>query len=411
LVAGQGRGEDVGDPAGFADRGDLGLDGGAGPAGLAAGQFVGQHAQALPGLGQGLVEAAGLPGVQAGGVGQDRAAGHPERGDGGVHIAQTGEPVGVHGAVVGAADGEQVGVVAGWQGSDEPDLGGFDLVLVGGRVLPGVVDQGQIAGPAGQMSEPGGQLFEHQRELGDVGPVTGVGVRQQRDAAIAGDDQAQTDQPQVRAFLLGFPALGDGCLVVAGVDVGGEVRHVQDQPGQVQAVVRDDPGTQLGLDRGQVRLGQPVHHLPEPAVVQRRRGQLQPAWPGGVGPPVGEAEFRAWSDDPVRAGQRQVGTRRRGGVRPPGHDPVDDLGYADAFDHRPDRGQIPELLVLATHGLSCRLAGQLGRYLLGRAQILLRDDPWLAIHPGGLHQVVVGLASTALTHNRRHIWVIQEPSL
>jgi hypothetical protein len=41
LVAGQGGGEEVAGPSGFADRGDLGLDGGAGPAGLAAGRLVG----------------------------------------------------------------------------------------------------------------------------------------------------------------------------------------------------------------------------------------------------------------------------------------------------------------------------------------------------------------------------------
>jgi hypothetical protein len=95
-------------------------------------------------------------------VGEHRAAGHPERGDGGVDVGQAGKPVGIHGAVAGAADREQIGVVAGWQRADEPDPGGFDLVVVGGRVLPGVVDQGQILDVVGQLGEPGGQLFDHQ---------------------------------------------------------------------------------------------------------------------------------------------------------------------------------------------------------------------------------------------------------
>ena len=64
VVAGEGGGDDVADPAGFADRGDLGLDRVAGSAGLAAGQAVGSSVRRRVGLGQGLVEAAGLRGVQ-----------------------------------------------------------------------------------------------------------------------------------------------------------------------------------------------------------------------------------------------------------------------------------------------------------------------------------------------------------
>jgi hypothetical protein len=56
-LAGEGGGDGLGDPAGLADGGDLGLNRGAGAAGFAAGQLVGQSGQALPGFGQGLVEA------------------------------------------------------------------------------------------------------------------------------------------------------------------------------------------------------------------------------------------------------------------------------------------------------------------------------------------------------------------
>src|SRR5674476_1208576 len=40
------------------------------------------------------------------------------------------------------------------------------------------------------------------------------------------------------------------------------------------------------------------------------------------------------------------------------------------------------------------------------SQILLIDDAWLAVHPGGLHQVVVGLVPALLPNNRWHMWVI-----
>ena len=57
-------GDDVGQPAGFADGGDLGLDRGPVAAGAAAGQTRLQLGQAAARLGQGLVQAAGLFGVQ-----------------------------------------------------------------------------------------------------------------------------------------------------------------------------------------------------------------------------------------------------------------------------------------------------------------------------------------------------------
>ena len=43
--------------------------------------------------------------------------------------------------------------------------------------------------------------------------------------------------------------------------------------------------------------------------------------------------------------------------------------------------------MLAAHRLTGLTAGQLGRHLLGSAQILLRDDPRLAVNTGGLDQV------------------------
>jgi hypothetical protein len=55
LLAGQGDGDDVTDPARLQNRGDLGLDRGAGAAGAPAGQFRGRVTQPGVGLGQGRV--------------------------------------------------------------------------------------------------------------------------------------------------------------------------------------------------------------------------------------------------------------------------------------------------------------------------------------------------------------------
>jgi hypothetical protein len=55
----------------------------------------------------------------------------------------------------------------------------------------------------------------------------GQAVPGQRDPAVAGDDQAQAHQPQVGALLLGLAPLRDRRPLVAGIDEGREVRHVQ----------------------------------------------------------------------------------------------------------------------------------------------------------------------------------------
>ena len=51
-------------------------------------------------------------------------------------------------------------------------------------------------------------------------------------------------------------------------------------------------------------------------------------------------------------------------------------------------------------------AAHRGGQLIGGPQVLLRDDPGLAVHAGGLDQVVVRGRAALLPHDRRHIWVI-----
>ena len=57
-LPGQGGGDDLADPAGLADRGDLGFDGAAVAAGVATGQGGLQLDELPAGFGQGLVEPA-----------------------------------------------------------------------------------------------------------------------------------------------------------------------------------------------------------------------------------------------------------------------------------------------------------------------------------------------------------------
>src|SRR5665811_1113666 len=85
---------------------------------------------------------------------------------------------------------------------------------------------------------------------------------------------------------------------------------------------------------------------------------------------------------------------------------IDRLGDLQPFQDPPDPGQVTELLVLGALRATGRGAGQAGHHFGRAAQILLIDDAWLAVHPAGLHQVVVGLVPALLPNNLWHMWVI-----
>lgn len=92
--------------------------------------------------------------------------------------------------------GQQLGVVRGGQRSHEVQRARLDVGLVGGRVLPGVVDEGQlgIALPSRHRRPAGHQLVDHAGELGDVGAVGGIGVAGDGDAPVHADHQAEAHQ-------------------------------------------------------------------------------------------------------------------------------------------------------------------------------------------------------------------------
>src|ERR1019366_7758059 len=134
---------------------------------------------------------------------------------------------------------------------------------------------------------PGGQDAAHGGELGDVGLVAGAGVPGQRDAAVAGDDQARAGQPQVGPLLPGPAALGDRGALAAGIDEGGEAGHVRGDGGAARAGRIDDGQRDPAGDLLQNLQADGVHRVPEPAGGQRRPADPgEPAGPGG-GPAAG----------------------------------------------------------------------------------------------------------------------------
>jgi len=223
-------------------------------------------------------------------------------------------------------------------------------------------------------------------------------VRDQRDPTVAGDHQAEPDQAQVGSFLLGLAARGDGRVVVGGVDVGGEVGHVQGQRGDVQPEGSDHGQGDPVLDPGQVLGADGMHGVPELAVVQHRGTDLGEPVRGRGAPPPLEPELGARVDQPAQRGQRQVGAHRRAGVAAPGPDHlVNQRDHAEAIKHPPGGGDVAECEVSGPLGCDRGLLGvERGLDIGGRPEVALGDHLGLAVHPGHLPQVPVRLPADHL---------------
>ena len=94
-------------------------------------------------------------------------------------------------------------------------------------------------------------------------------------------------------FCLEWPRWAIGARSLRRGDPGGEVGHVEHEPGQVDAEGLDHAGDDAALDLFQLVLADRVHRLPKAPVVERRGGQVQPPVAGRLGPPVRKS--RAWN--------------------------------------------------------------------------------------------------------------------
>ncbi len=116
----------------------------AGPAGVAPGQ----RGQFRGRLGQGLVEATGLGGVQGHRVGEHDAPGNAEDLAAAVERGQPGNPVGVHEMAVGGGSGQQARAASRWDRPDEtqPNPPGAPGPPGPDRGLAGVQRRGDVGG-------------------------------------------------------------------------------------------------------------------------------------------------------------------------------------------------------------------------------------------------------------------------
>ena len=124
---------------------------------------------------------------------------------------------------------------------------------------------------AEDRGEAGDQLVHEGGELGDVGLVSGIGVGDERDPAVHRHDEPEATDAQVIALLLRMSPLRDRGTLIARVDPGGKVRHVEHETRQVDREGLDHRGDDAALDLFQLVLAERVHRLPEAPVIEHAR--------------------------------------------------------------------------------------------------------------------------------------------
>ncbi len=201
-------------------------------------------------------------------------------------------------------------------------------------------------------------------EGGRVGAVAGVGAVQQGQVGVGGDEQGEADDAQGGAALLAVAALGEGGLVVEGVDEGEEVGGVEEHLAQVDLEVADQGGDEVAFD----------------------------GLDGGFGAGVEAA---------VEDGDEQVGADG-GAWAALGDVAVDDSGELQAPGEVEEGGDGAEV---ADGGLGSGGGGgelEFGDDVVGATEVDLADDFGLAVDALGLAGVVVGVAADDLLDETGH---------
>ena len=199
-------------------------------------------------------------------MGQHRAAGHAQRGDRGVDVAQPGVAVAVDGPVGAVRDGQQAGVIRRRQRPDEPEPVRLHKRVVVAAVLPGVIDHGQRLHPGDQVPIAGHQLVDHGGELADVRPVTGIGVGDHRHPPPVSTSANPTSRRSVR-FCLALPRRDQRARCRCRCRWRSWSCPAPARSGRAE--LGHHRPADAGLDHPQLGLAEAVHRIPEPAMIQR----------------------------------------------------------------------------------------------------------------------------------------------
>jgi len=156
------------------------------------------------------------------------------------------------------------------------------------------------------------------------------------------------------------------------------------------------------FDLGELAGRDLVHGVPKAPVVERLWVQVDEPVACGRRPPVAKAELGARGNDSVEDQERDVGPHRCRSIRASRPDHlIDDLGDTKTFDHRPGSCEVTKSEVPGPLGDRCRTC-HCSLDVLGLSQVALPGHLRLAVHPGHLAQVVIGLPVDLLRDDGSH---------
>jgi len=229
--------------------------------------------------------------------------------------------------------------------------------------------------------------------------VARIGVVQQGDVAVGGDQERQTQEAQVVPSLFAMTPLGECGPVVEGVDEGEKVGGIKDQTTQIEAKARDRGGSDLSFDEYDGLWVDPLHVVPKPLTTQLRGLDADQSGKDGLLIPVADLGLASGGDTAVEGSQKEVlpygGTLGAafGDIPVNGSDDIELLGHVESGDHSAK---------FSDDGFLGIWAGESEDQLLGGSDVLLPDDLGFAVDASAFAQIVIGSAADKFFSEARH---------
>ena len=366
---------------------------------LRAVQFGLQLLQGAPFFGQVLFHAAELLALQLGAEGEEQGAllapnfSAEAEGQGGLEAGI------VEGPELAEGNGQQVGVVGGYQRAHEVEAAGVEDLLIAGGVVALVEDQGDGLAVARQGAIAVGEFLQDLGKGEAIVLVARVDLPEQGDMKIDADQQSQADDAQIGALAFGMTALGE-LAGGGGVDEGVEVGTVKHQAAQIQPEGFHDALGQGLADGGDLGFCEQFHVVPEALGGKLARDHAQPGGQGGGAKPSGHLQFAGGGHAAVQGGDQHVLTEG-GALLAFGGELIDELDQAELLGEVVEGGQGAEGSHAGAAGSDGRLAQALQQGV-GGAEVFDDHGTRAAVHAARLDEVVIGVPVNDLALEAGH---------
>jgi len=295
---------------------------------------------------------------------------------------------------------QQVGMLRWYQGADEVERPLLDSLEVFLRVIALVKDQCDVLDPLAQGTAPLRDFVGHGGKGSGIMLIARIGVVQQWDVAIGGDQQGQAEEAQVVPSLFAVAPLRKPCPAVEAVNEGKKVGGIKKQAPQIEAKARDGRGGDLPFDIHDGLFVDPLHVIPKPLATELRSLDADQPWEDGFLIPISDLGFASGGNTAVEGSDQEVltdcGTLSPtfGYMAVNSSDDVELLGYVEGSDQG---AKLPD------DGLLRIWAGESEDQLLGVTDVFLPDDLGFTVDASTLTEVVIGFTADEFFSEAGHL--------